>query len=261
MKIITSVVNSTEFIQIQYHTLKKYFKGDYDFIVFNDAKDFPDLTNGEDLTIRSKIIDLCDYLDIECINVPNNHHEKMNMSDRHADTFNTCVLTYQKDNPDKYLLIDSDMFLIDYFDIDQFSRYMAAIVPQERGPIKYFWPGLCYMDFTQVSNQDMLNWNICPGLDSGGMMKDWLSIQNPEKIYNIHHLWSCNWNQIDVPKPLSNNEHLIDFLIKDPRNQNGKFYCELYHGVFLHYRGGSNWNNEGMNIHRKLMTALKNILI
>ena len=121
MKIITSVINSTEFIQIQYHTLKKYFKGDYDFIVFNDAKDFPDLTNGEDLTIRSKIIDLCDYLDIECINVPNNHHEKMNMSDRHADTFNTCVLTYQKDNPDKYLLIDSDMFLIDYFDIDKFS--------------------------------------------------------------------------------------------------------------------------------------------
>ena len=46
MKIVTVVVNNPIFIIIQYYTLKKYFKGDYEFIVFNDAKDFPDYTNG-----------------------------------------------------------------------------------------------------------------------------------------------------------------------------------------------------------------------
>jgi len=39
MKIVTAVVNNPTFIEVQYHTLKKYVKGDYDFIVFNDAKD------------------------------------------------------------------------------------------------------------------------------------------------------------------------------------------------------------------------------
>ena len=45
MKIVTAVVNNPDFIEIQYHTLKKYFKANYDFIVFNDAKDFSDFTN------------------------------------------------------------------------------------------------------------------------------------------------------------------------------------------------------------------------
>ena len=52
MKIITSVVNNPTFIEIQYHTFKKYLKlskgngegegeGDeFEFIVFNDAKPF-----------------------------------------------------------------------------------------------------------------------------------------------------------------------------------------------------------------------------
>ena len=51
MKIVTSVVNNPTFIEIQYYTLQKYFKGEYEFIVFNDAKDFPDFTNGNDITI------------------------------------------------------------------------------------------------------------------------------------------------------------------------------------------------------------------
>ena len=52
MKIVTAVVNNPTFIEIQYYTLKKYFKGDYELIVFNDAKDFPDMTNGNDITIK-----------------------------------------------------------------------------------------------------------------------------------------------------------------------------------------------------------------
>ena len=33
MKIVTSVVNNPIFIEIQYYTLKKYFKGEFEFIV------------------------------------------------------------------------------------------------------------------------------------------------------------------------------------------------------------------------------------
>ena len=65
MKIVTAVVNNPTFIEIQYYTLKKYFKGDYELIVFNDAKDFPDMTNGNDITIKKKIEDICNKLNIK----------------------------------------------------------------------------------------------------------------------------------------------------------------------------------------------------
>ena len=58
MKIVTAVVNNVDFIEIQYHSLKKYFKGDWEFIVFNDAKEFPDFTNGGDISIKNKITNL-----------------------------------------------------------------------------------------------------------------------------------------------------------------------------------------------------------
>lgn len=262
MKIITAVVNNPIFIEIQYYTLKKYFQGDYEFIVFNDAKDFPDFTNGGDVTIKSKIESLCSKLNITCINIPNNHHKNLNMSNRHADNLNNNILKYQKENPDKYLLLDSDMFLIDYFDINKYSNYDCAIVLQSRNDekIKYFWPGLCYFDMNKMKNIELLNWD-CGIVDTGGMMQEWLKIQNQTDTYLIKHLSSCSWNIDKLPEKLCNNEKLIDFLQNDTRNTNGNFFCEIYDNVFLHYRAGGNWRNEGLELHNKLSQLLKNCLL
>lgn len=261
MKILTSVVNNTGFIELQYYTLKKHFKGQYEFIVFNDAKGFSDLTNGGDTTLRSKITELCLKLGIQCIEVPNSHHVYMDMSRRHADTFNLHVLDYQKRNPDKYLLIDSDMFLVNDFNPNNYIQYESAIVPQIRHDITYFWPGLCYMDFTRIQNVELLDWKPSPGLDSGGMMEVWLKTQKPESVYSIRHLPSCTWSAADLPSTLKDNEKLVNFLNTDVRNVNGKFFCELYDGVFLHYRAGGNWRGEGMELHTRLTEALKSAIL
>ena len=71
MKVITAVVNNIVFIEKQYHTLQKYLKGvdSYEFIV---AKAFSDFTNG-DSTIRAKISETYQTLDIQCIDIPNDH--------------------------------------------------------------------------------------------------------------------------------------------------------------------------------------------
>ena len=194
MKIITSVVNNPIFIEIQYYTLKKFFKGEYEFIVFNDAKDFPDFTNGNDITIKSQINETCNTLNIKCINIENNHHKYLDMSRRHADTFNNHVVRFQLQNPDKYILLDSDMFLVDYFDIDKYSKYHSAIVLQTRNNEGYLWPGLCYFDMTKMKNFELIDWSLLPGFDSGGMTKEWLKkqlvntpIPDPDKIR-----WSDN---------------------------------------------------------------------
>lgn len=75
MKILTSVVNNPEFINIQYHSFKKYMKTDYEFIVFNDAKVWKDYSNFYDNSVKYKIEETCKILGIKYINIPNGHHK------------------------------------------------------------------------------------------------------------------------------------------------------------------------------------------
>jgi hypothetical protein len=282
MKIITAVVNNPIFIEIQYSTLKKYFQGEYEFIVFNDAKDFPDFTNNNDITIKTQIEDICNKLNIECINIPNDHHKQTKCAAiRCADSMN-YILEYQKQNTDKYLLLDSDMFLIDYFDIHKYKNYDCAIVLQSRNEnkINYFWNGIYYFDMMKMKNKELLNWNCCDYCDVGGMMQLWLKTQmgtilipNTDKIrwthnnfhtndiYFIKHLWSCTWDINELPTNLQDKLPLIDFLENDIRNINNKFFCEIYDNVFLHYRAGGNWRKEGLDLHKLLSQKLKNSLL
>lgn len=283
MKIVTAVVNNTNFIEIQYHTLKKYFKGDYEFIVFNDAKNFPDYTNDNDITIKTKIEETCEKLNIKCINIPNEHHiTEPDPATRCAESMN-YILNYQIQNPDKYLLLDSDMFLIDYFDIDKYSNYDSAIVLQSRqnGEINYFWNGIYYFDIMKMKDVQLLNWNCSNACcDTGGMTQEWLRNQMDGKtmpntdeirwnniechtnnIYFIRHLWSCSWNESEIPENIKHNNAIIDFLKNDKRNNNDKFFCEIYDDVFLHYRAGGNWLKEGMEFHKKHSEALKEVLL
>ena len=282
MKIITAVVNNPVFIEIQFYTLQKYFQGEYEFIVFNDAKDFPDFTNGNDITIKTQIQDICSKLNIECINIPNeNHKQNINACVRCADSMN-YILEYQKKNPDKYLLLDSDMFLVDYFNTNKYSNYDCAIVLQTRneGTINYFWNGIYYFDLTKMKNLELLNWNCCAGCDVGGMMQEWLKKQlgntplpntdeirwtdnnfHTNDIYFIKHICSYSWDMSELPQNLQYNKNLIDFLNNDIRNVNNKFFCEIYDNVFLHYRAGGNWQNEGLDLHKSLSQKLKNCLL
>jgi hypothetical protein len=282
MKIVTAVVNNPKFIEIQYYTLKKYFIGDYEFIVFNDAKDFPDFTNSNDETVKYKIEETCKKLNILCINIPNNNHKNvLDAAVRCADSMN-YILTYQKQNLDKYLLLDSDMFLIDYFDASKYLGYECAVVLQSRceSAINYFWNGIYYFDMTIMKNLHLLNWNCCNNCDVGGMMQHWLKNQMineifptveeirwgekmfcKNNIYFMKHLWSCTWDVSEIPENLKSNKKLLEFLQNDPRNLNGKYFCEIYENVFLHYRAGGNWRNEGLDFHKKLTKLLKDCFL
>jgi hypothetical protein len=288
MKIVTAVVNNPVFIEIQYHTLKKYLRGvdSYEFIVFNDAKAFPDFTNDGDITLKTKIEEMCAKLGVQCISIPNEHHkQQQSAAIRCADSMN-YILHYQLDHPDKYLLLDSDMFLIDYFDINTYFQYECVVLLQRRTDwgflLNYIWNGIYYFDIPKLKNKHLLNWNEGNGGDVGGMMKDWLKLQsgadeiphtddlrwkkdvsfNTSTIYYIQHLWSGTWNEAEMPENLKHRQDLITFFQEDVRNPaNGNFFCEIYDKVFLHYRAGGNWIKEGMNVHNTLTEKLKAILM
>jgi hypothetical protein len=60
--------------------------------------------------------------------------------------------------------------------------------------------------------------------------------------------------------PNSVSPELISFIQNDPRNENGKYFCEIYDDIFLHYRAGGNWLKEGMTFHKELTNKLRIVL-
>ena len=181
--------------------------------------------------------------------------------------------------PDEYLILDSDMFLINYLDIDIYRKYNTAIVLQQRDErrINYIWPGLCY--FNNNNDYELLRWDIVKHTDNGGASYIWLKTQLKENenfpntedlklnnhnhnIYYIRHLWSLNWNEDDIND--DNNENikkLLKFIKDDPRNKDGKFFSEIYDNKFLHYRAGCNWIGEGIDFHKNNSQKLKEAIM
>jgi hypothetical protein len=187
-----------------------------------------------------------------------------------------------KDNADKYLIIDSDMFLIDYFDIEEYNDYYTAIVIQEREYLKYVWPGFFYIN---MKTAPMLNFftDFNLGLfnnirtDTGGGTCKWLhnievdfpsannirkddyNIYNKNNIKYVKHLWSLSWDESEYPKNLS--KEILNFCKKDKRNQNNKYFSEIYDKKFFHVRAGSGWMGESKELHEELANNLYDILI
>ncbi len=276
---VTAVVNNPQFIELQYYTLARYMKCTYEFLVFNDAKPWPDFSNGDDPTMRAQIEAKCYELGIKCINIPNTSHKTVNCAATRCAEANNFILKYQLANPDKYLCIDSDMFLIDDFDGSQYEDKSAALLLQSRGDTRYFWNGIYYFDVPKMTHVMLLNWDKLLHTDVGGSMSAWLELATGGKLpdtttmrwnpgtyentdfYFIRHLWSLTWDSSELPLQLRDRVHLREFLETDPRNQNGKYFAEIYDDCFLHYRAGGNWRGEGMDLHAALTTRLFGALI
>lgn len=266
MKILTTSVNNTVFIKLQYMLLKKYMPKniEYEFIVFNDSKNFPDDTNGGNLNISLFIQDTCESLGIKCINIPNEHHKYIkNPSIRCANSMN-FILKYQEDNPpDEYIILDCDMFPIAPINIEEYRKYNCALLLQSRQNKNYFWPGILYFNFHKMKDIKLMNWNCIPDFDTGGMMIQWLSLQDPNTIYYIDSLLSLCWDKKTIPEFLLQDDNiqynnLINFIHNDPRNSkpDNKYFTEIYDNTFFHYRSGTNWRNEGFELHNTLTNKL-----
>ena len=264
MKIVSVVVNNPEFIELQYNSIRKFFKSeqDYEIIIFNDAKTWPDLTNFGDIKMKTKIINMCKKLNIPCINIPNSHHRKQaSASVRHSDSVN-FITKFMFTYPDSYFMLDSDMFFIDNFDIAEFSKYYFCYINQTKNvfnqTINYPWANIFYLNINEVPNKHLIDWSIDAGLDPGGKCANWLTTLDKNKALQIQHLCSLDWNEKDLPENI--NENLKLFLNNDVRNQNGKYFSELYHKKILHYRGGSNWMKDSYKLHYLMKNLLAQTL-
>lgn len=278
MKVVSIITNHPIFIDLQKKSLEKYLKVDYEYIVFNDGKDWPDITNFYDPINegRQAIIEKCEELDVTCINLPNEKHKHIQCASlRHVDSLQ-FLLDYMMQNKDEYLILDGDMFLIDLLDIEKYRKHDCACVLQERPRLQYIWPNLFYVDLNKLKHIELFKLNI-DGADTGSASHHWLetfpcSFPKCEEIrhsshqftneyfYFIKHLWSCSWNENEIPENLKKNETLLAFLKNDFRNQSGRFFCEIYDQCLFHYRAGSNWMGQPKETHKQQLHKLFSVL-
>lgn len=265
--ITTSVVNNPKFIELQNMTLKKFIKNPYKFVVYNDAKDWSDYSNFYDPLLKKEISSLCSKLNIECIEIDNNKHQytTIDASTRCADACNYMLKDHLKYNG-RTLVIDSDMFLINYLDVDEkYKGFEMAAVPQIRqNCIPYIWNGLVYYNMPIVKNKQLLKWDLIGkaehGItDVGGSFYYYLINTPNAQIYSINHLYSCSWNRTQFSSKL--NTKLLNFLENDPKNVDNKFFAEIYDDTYLHYRAGGNWIKEGKELHDKRTDLLWNTIV
>ena len=269
--IFTYSYNRPDFIEIHDKTFRKFLKDEYEFVVFNDA-------SNEGMC--DKINQTCEKLGIRCIRIPQGIHqlpylERWEGEDfNHAAVRNSNVVQYSLDTLGFYhdgivALFDSDLFLVRDFSIVDFLKgYDAGGVPQSRSKngkdIEYMWIGLAFLNMSTIENKEVINFNCGRvediSVDAGGHTYYFLTSNPPPKFarMNLIHLPfpSCEFcTKINNPKCTHNTKILLEmgftekeikFIHAFPSN-----YEFLNDRIFFHYRGGSNWDGQSEDYHKK----------
>jgi len=266
--IITHSFNRPDFIKIHHKTFKAFMQDDYEFVVFNDARD---------KQIRKTIRTTCHDLHIRCIEIPQEIHDRPYLERFVGENYNNAnarcanVVQYSLDilgfnHNGIVMIIDSDMFLIKPFSLNKFMQDcdLYGNIQYRANNVTYLWNGLVFMDMRTLPNKTTMNFNCGrvnnEPVDVGGQLHHYL-IQNPTirlKYYSNTHLEDLPHNRTAL-KTMGYDKATIDFIIEtDPHDPYSmEFHAENH---FLHYRAGGNWTNQPESYHRRRTRALENFL-
>jgi len=228
--LITYAFNRPDFIEVQYKTFKKYLRDDYEFIVFNDAKN---------KKMEMDINNVCDNLAIRCFRIPQAIHSRPYLQRLSFGPFHTYqlpavrnsnVVQYSLDllgfkHNDLVAIFDSDLFLIKEFSIREYLKgYNIAgwpragyIIPNPSERIKkenrvsapvFLWIGLVFFDMPAIRNKKLINFNcgIINGfqVDAGGFTHYFLiSREAKPKFFDIFRFLNLICLSCESKPPIS----------------------------------------------------------
>jgi hypothetical protein len=191
--IFTYAHKRPDFIEIQYNSIRRYLKNDYEYIVFNNAVDDDSLSN--------EITNICKNLGIKCVNIEltedlMHHGGEVNFLGRHYVNPNIAcsypmVWTFKKYLSDEEIvcILDSDMFFVSDIDlINELGDNDLIYTPQWRAPINNNWTihyiatGLIVLNIKNSPVLRDIDWH--PGMVDGhnldvGGRTTWLLKDNP----------------------------------------------------------------------------------
>lgn len=223
IQIFTSVVNRPDFVVLQNKLFQKFLKNEYQFHIVDDSVD-------ED--IEKEFLSLCQNNDIKYYKKPKRNFQVSPgraCADAVQWTYDNII---KKDYSDSLVFFcDSDMFLIDDFDIEEYlSDCVIAGLPQYRGSVTYMWNGIMFFNMPKVMEID-------PDIDfSDGQVGSELTDVGGYTYYYFKKN-NINMKETDVQYPT----HYEDI---DLQKNSGGYDMELHlDGKFLHYRAATNWHS------------------
>jgi len=251
--IMTYSFNRPDFIEVQDKTFKKFLKDDYTFIVFNDAPQEE---------VSNRIIETCNRLNLRCIRIPQAIHNAPYLERWPGEDYNhpsvrcSNVVQYSLntlgfDHDGIAMIIDSDMFLVKEFCVQEFlNGFDIAGVLQGREHVEYLWIGLVLLNMHTLPDRKTISFNCGKvdgvPVDAGGQTYHYLK-NHPEIM----------------KKTIDNHYYSPDFIVSEDTHENVKFLfsheCKgfefLLNNSFFHYRAGTNWNYESKEYHEKKTAA------
>ena len=226
--VVTVAFNKPRLIKIQLESLKKYFKTDFSFLIYD---------NSTDARASQELEKFCRNNSVIYIKPRTKLAGRINPSLDHAIALDWCLeaITMLKTKPKYALFLDHDIFLTADWEIS------AAIAPtigitapkQERKGIAYYWPGLMVIN-TELTNLKLLSFLPEPGLDTGGK----LGRQALRYKIETQEMRHCGYISTLTGSKINNEENNFDELLMS--NQ----IVEAY-GPWLHLINGSCWRGKG----------------
>lgn len=220
--IFTSVVNRPDFVLLQNKLFQKFLKNDYQFHVVDDSID---------QTISEKFDTICSENGFSYYKKPE-RTVQMNPAQACADTVQWTYDTLIKENHknDIVFFCDSDLFLIDEFDIVEYMNdAIIAGLPQYRGSVTYMWNGIMFFNMSMMKD---LNINF-----SDGVIENELTDVGGHTYYYFKKN-NIQMKEMDVQYPT----HYYDIELQNEEVTRGYNFELHLDGKFLHYRAATNWH-------------------
>jgi hypothetical protein len=225
IQIFTSVVNRPDFVEIQDKLFKKFLKNDYQFHVIDDSISFE---------VAEQFKNICEKRNLKYYKKPKNN-VNMNPAQACAAAIQWTYDNLIKENCKNNLVcfFDSDMFLIDYFDVEEYlSDSIISGLLQSRGSINYMWNGIMFFNMPKISQIDT-EINFSDGYvegqltDVGGHTYYYFK-KNNVIMKDTGAQYPTHYNNIE----LQNDEVT--------KGYNFELHLD---GKFLHYRAATNWHS------------------
>lgn len=222
--IFTSVVNRPDFVPIQSKLFKKFLKNEYKFHVVDDSID---------TRVTEEFQWTCKTNDIEYYRKPPTN-KPMNPAQACAHTVQwTYDNIIRKNHADDIVFfLDSDMFLIDDFDIEEYMEdAIIAGLPQVRGHVTYMWNGIMFFNMPKIEDKDI---DFSDGIVEGEMTD-----------VGGHTYWYFLRTGIEMKRTDEEcPEYPTHFNDIDLQKDAGGYNMELHlESKFLHYRAATNWHS------------------
>lgn len=268
--IITTAVNSPDFILLQRALALKFCSHPFRFVVVNDCKPVGDNTNFFNDKLWLDVEEVCRRHDISHVRLPQELHRRRenvfpaafrpsadDPASRAALAVQWALNEVGFQDFNFVMILDSDMFPIRVFSLEQMlgGNEIAGVWQERAGGgifwrkrVRYLWNGILVVNAGVLP--DKQNFSLECGrvdgvpTDVGGHLHHYFA-RNPDvRVQSIHHLSSGHWGRQDEPEWLP--EAVRDFVRNDAKNVDGRYYAEIYDDRFFHFRAGGNW--DGMDI-------------